>query len=151
MCLCTVSRRFFLALFLIITIRNDNGTWQIAGCAFWFWFSLSHHEYTKSCKTAIKDRAANHVLELCWIIHIDTVWAYHACCIWKRQTPICFQQIAMTVLLFVLVRVIRNNSHSSSELHQLTNHSLEFYSTYYIANPSSLFNQNRWLSVCIPV
>lgn len=89
-CFCSISRRLFPALVVIITMRNDNGTWQIVGCRVWIWFRLTHHAYTTSCTPAIKDRAANHMPELCWLICIDTVWECHACFTWKGQAPICF-------------------------------------------------------------
>lgn len=106
-CLRSISRRLFLALVAIIIMRNDNGSWQIVGCVVWLWFRLTRHEYTKSCTPAIKYRAANHMPELCWIICIDTVWECHACFTWKGQAPICFQHIAMTVLLYVTAGQIR--------------------------------------------
>lgn len=106
-CFCSISRRLFPALVVIITMRNDNGTWQIVGCRVWIWFRLTHHAYTTSCTPAIKDRAANHMPELCWLICIDTVWECHACFTWKGQAPICFQHIAMTLVLYVTTKEIR--------------------------------------------
>lgn len=89
-------------------------------CVFWFWFKLTPHEYTKSVGAAINDRAGNHAPELRWVIHIDTVWACHACCTWIGQVAICFRQIAMTVLLSVTAGEIRSNSHSSPVFQQMT-------------------------------
>lgn len=152
-CLFQSSRNPLCAMALIISMRNDNETWHVAGCVFWFWFKPALHEYTKSCKTAIKEKAANHTPGLCWIICIDTVWGCHACCSWKEEAPISFQQIAMNVLVYVTVTEIRKKkppteAQSFSEWHNdLTKPGNSLVILDMQTGLSSLFSQSRWSSV----
>lgn len=115
-CFCSISRRLFPALVVIITMRNDNGTWQIVGCRVWIWFRLTHHAYTTSCTPAIKDRAANHMPELCWLI-----------CIGYCVRMSCLFHLKRTGSYLLLAHFYdscaiccngrdKNNSHNSSEL-----------------------------------